>query len=52
MNLDDLIRQLEKTKSSTDGFDFIIGRKLEIEEFSNFEKKNEIEIPLKIKEFM
>jgi hypothetical protein len=52
MNLDDFIKQLEKTKSSTDGFDFCLGGKLEFESLSTFEKRNEIEIPLKIKEFM
>ena len=42
MNLDDFIRQIEKTKSFTDGFDFCFGEKLGLESLSNFEKKNEI----------
>ena len=52
MNLDDFIKQLEITKSSIDGFDFCLGEKLEFENFSAFEKKNEIIIPSKIKDFM
>ena len=52
MNLDDFIKQLEKRKSSTIGFDFCFGEQLYLESFLAFEKKNGIKIPLNIKKFM
>ncbi len=51
MNIEDFEKSLLKLKDQKNGFDFKIYSKIDLSDFENFERKTELLIPEKIKEF-
>jgi hypothetical protein len=51
MNIDNFIKRLDKTRQTQKGFDYILGKQLRVEDFENIEKKLQLKIPARIRDF-
>ncbi len=51
MQIDHFLERLDKIRLAQNGFDYKLGKALQLDDFVNIEKKHDIKIPGKIKDF-